>query len=245
MTRAFLMFFFAAVGCSGAGLEQQVTTTTHDGTIDANTGQTVAADGSHVLASLDDVCSAPVPAGYVNPTGAALTAAVPTGRAVLALLQPSYTGTYTPQGVPAGYTWNGSLTPSAITIGTAYAGGTITCSAVECSCDPPGPCGVDRCGGPFVTVAIDQTVQTADGVFDERVPSTVGSPNDNGEAYIEGEIPATALHGTYQISFGTPAEVKLSFEMHDVLFTNGSTPTIAGGVSETTSQISGGGGSID
>ena len=235
MKRFFLLACVAAVGCSGGGLDHFLA----DAGTNPDSAQSVQSDGSHTLASLSDVCTALPPSGYLNPTNKTFVAAVPTGADLLALMQPSYTGTYVPQGDPAGYVFTGSLAPTAITIGTQYSGGTISCGPVLCSCDPPGPCGVDRCSGPSLTVEITQTVQTADGVFNEVVPSTIASPEGDGRIDIHGQIPATQLHGSYPISFGTPEQVKLLFD----LYADGATIQ-SGLVGEMTTQISGGGGSI-
>jgi hypothetical protein len=220
------------MGCSSSALDgsDKNKTTTQN--------QTNAVDGAQTLSGLDDVCTAIPPAGYLNPMNQTFVAAIPTGRALLALLEPSYAGTYEPQGVPPGYSWNGSLAPTPVTIATHYDGGAVTCSQLQCSCDPPGPCGVDRCGGPYVTVAITQTVKTADGVFDETVPSTV-SPTITERVDIAGEIQATELHGTYEISFGAADQVKLGFGLIAV-----GTAIQSGAVDEIGSTISGGGGAI-
>jgi hypothetical protein len=198
------------------------------------------ANGNHAVAlGIHDICTAQPPPGYDNPTNMQFVASPATGTDLLALVAGPYTATYVPQGVPPGYTWNGSLAPTALTVDAHYSTGTVTCSELQCSCDPPGPCGVDRCSGPYVSVEVDGTFVTADGVFNEHVDTTVTSRNGDGAIELEGTLPATQLHGSYMISFGPAAQVSLDF---DARFSG--SQVLPGGISEVGPTISGGGGSI-
>lgn len=188
--------------------------------------------------TLDQPCVRDAPAGFLNPTGRTFTSTPATGQELLALLHPSYPATYVPQGVPAGYTWHGSLDPTAITIGTHYDGGAVSCGPVLCSCDPPGPCSVDRCQDPVLSVVIAQTYVTADGTFDEHVTGPVQS-SQSARISFSGELAATQLQGTYQVSFDRADRVTMAFGT-DVTGTS----VVAGGVVEAAPAITGGGGSF-
>jgi hypothetical protein len=230
MKALMVVLVVSALGCSDKGVYVGANP-------DAN-----GSDGYHAttLTSLNDTCTAPPPPGYLNPNNIQQFVASPaTGAGVLALLTGPHTATYRPQGVPQGYTWHGSLASTAIAIDAHYSTGMVTCSPLQCSCDPPGPCGLDRCSGPFVSVEVDGTFMTADGVFNEHVDSTLTARAGDGALDLEGILPATELHGTYMISFGTPSQVSLYF-----LARFAGQEVLPGDVSEVGPSISGGGGSI-
>jgi hypothetical protein len=174
----------------------------------------------------------------LNPDNKQFVASPATGADLLAMLAGPYTGTYVPQGVPPGYTWHGSLSPSALTANVEYAGGAAHCSGLLCSCDPPGPCSVDRCSGPVVSVDVTSTFVTTDGTFNEQVDATLSPESFTDVLDLEGTLPATALHGSYEISFGPASAVSLDFNAY---LSGGH---VTGDITEATSSITGGGGAI-
>jgi hypothetical protein len=98
---------------------------------------------------------------------------------------------------------------------------------------------VDRCAGPYVSVTVGATLATADGVFDEHLDAAVSAPNNDGTVEIDGSLPATQLHGTYEISFGAPDQVTLQLSGRFM-----GTQVLPGSIDEVGPTMSGGGGAI-
>lgn len=168
LARLALLAAFAALGCGAQG---------------------ALTEEPKTLASLDEQCVRDPPSGYENPTGKTFTSAVLTGRQLLSLVKPSYAGTFVPSASGA------ASTPLEVT--TSYSNGAVTCGPVQCSCDPPGPCSVDRCSAQSLSVAFDVTFHTSDGAFDESLAATATARQADGTVELSATLPVASLHGSY------------------------------------------------
>ncbi|MCL2448052.1 MAG: hypothetical protein FWD17_03800 [Polyangiaceae bacterium] len=165
-----------------------------------------------------------------------------TGQQLLDLVAPTYAAQFTPQGAPAGYTFSGSLAPTALTLTFTYTGGPAQCDPpLPNDCDIGDPdAGVTSCPCRLgnVVLPFDVTFQTADGAFNEQFVVSASLKTDFGESVIQWQatVPASQLHGTYPPIF-SPSET-IGFEG-----TLEPTGYDEGIVFEQTDQASGGGGS--
>jgi hypothetical protein len=224
MTKSLItcMILTASVGCSARDV------TVGNNMMGSGSGPG-SGSGSGSALGVNDTCTAQPPPSYLNPNNKQFVASPPTGADVLALLAGPYTGEYVP---------SGELSGSALTTGVQYNNGTVHCSALECSCDPPGPCSVDRCSGPYVSVDVEQRFMTADGTFNEHVASAISSPDNDGTVHFTGTLPATQLQGSFHLTLGPPSEVSLEFD--GVL----SGSHVTGNVDELAPTMTASGGSI-
>ena len=96
----------------------------------------------------------------------------PTGRQLLAFIHLPYAGTYTPPDKrPAMFPWNGSIAPSALTVGAEYKSGAILCTIDHYVCPGGGePWRVQF--PPMISVDLDVTFKTADGLLNEALTAT-------------------------------------------------------------------------
>jgi hypothetical protein len=181
---------------------------------------------------------------YVPPSPYAITSldeacdSGPTPRQVLDSVKSPYAGTYTseprPPGVPP---WTGPTAPSALSLTATYTGGKIICTPVSRgSCPNNAPCAV-ALRQPTLSLELDLTFKTADGVFDEHFVGTVTSGDGALSPSLSADLPATAIRGSYPVSAGARADVHLSFgaQFAGVNLSNGI-------ISEMTSTSSYGGG---
>jgi hypothetical protein len=140
-----------------------------------------AAPRSIQLGSLSDVCEG----------NAALT-----GQRVLAMLQPTYSATFTP---------NGAGATSAFALAFAYNSGAITCHPAQSSIEVDMPASLD--------LAVHASAATSDGLFDESFDATVtisaGLPS---LLSFDGQVLIADLHGTF-----TPT-ISGTWNVHDVDF---------------------------
>jgi hypothetical protein len=163
-------------------------------------GATITGDGSaddggpYVLPDLDTACGGG-----------------PTGKQLLGFIQLPYSGTFAPPTKRAAmYPWNGPTTSSALTVTAEYKGGVIVCTIDHYMCPGGGvPCRVMM--PPTVTVDLNVTFKTADGVLDEALTATARYQPDITNVSFRGELPATKIGGTYPIVTGTKEQVKLVF----------------------------------
>lgn len=133
------------------------------------------------LASLSDVCEG-------NP---ALT-----GQHVLAIMQPSYSATFTP---------NGPGATSALALGFGYQGGAITCHPAQNNIEVSMPASLD--------LAVHASVSTSDGVFNESFAATVTlSAGLTTLLAFDGQVLIADLHGTFAPAIGG------TWNVHDVDF---------------------------
>jgi hypothetical protein len=149
------------------------------------------------LATLDTPCG--------SPTG-------PTGRQLLAVIGSPYVGTYTPYTPrPSDYPSTAPTAPTAVTIELTYKGTSPYCKLDDFVCCPGCPCRAPL--PPSVTIDLDVTFKTADGVFAETFTATATYPGPGasgaGWSYF---LPGTAIRGTFPVALGTPAQVNLSFD---------------------------------
>ncbi|HEX8796744.1 MAG TPA: hypothetical protein VF765_37590 [Polyangiaceae bacterium] len=159
-----------------------------------------------------------------------------TARQLLAQVASPYASQFNPNGAPQGYTWSGSLTPSALTLTLAYSGAPVLCNPPRPpDCDPPGPCSPCGVGTGIVSVPLDVTFTTADGAFDERFDG-IATYVPGGHVEWQASLPASQIHGTYPPMF-SPSE---TFMFDGAV---GGATWDEGAVSECTSHICGGGGS--
>ena len=170
-----------------------------------------------------------------------------TGRELLAQVAPTYASTFRPSGPPsgyfdAGYTWSGSLTPTALALTFTYSGGPVECSPPPPpDCDPPGgdsgftcsPCGL---GTGILSLPLDVTFQTADGAFDEQFVATATSYGPGFQVEWVGSLPATQLHGTYPPIFSPNETVYFEGQLDGPSDDNGIVDELV------PNKISGGGG---
>jgi hypothetical protein len=135
----------------------------------------------------------------------------PTGRQLLAFIHLPYDGTYTPPSVRAPeYPWNGPTAPSPLTVGAEFKTGTILCTIDHYVCPGGGvPCRLQM--PPMVSVELDVTFKTADGVFDEAFTATASYSTNRTSVLVQAELPATQIRGSYPIIAGSRDQVKLVF----------------------------------
>jgi hypothetical protein len=135
----------------------------------------------------------------------------PTGKQLLGFIHLPYTGTFSPPTKRASmYPWNGPTTPSALTVGAEYKGGAILCMIDHYVCPGGGvPCRVQQ--PPTVTVELNVTFKSANGVFDEALTAVARYEPGITNVSFQGELPATKIGGTYSIVTGTKEQVKLVF----------------------------------
>lgn len=133
------------------------------------------------LGSLSDVCVG----------NAALT-----GQHILAIVQPSYSSTFTP---------NGAGATSALALSFAYNAGAITCHPAQSNIEVSTPASLD--------LAMNAHISTSDGMFDESFAATVtmsaGLPT---LLAFDGQVLIADLHGTF-----VPA-IAGTWNVHDVDF---------------------------
>ena len=148
------------------------------------------------LATLDTPCG--------SPTG-------PTGRQLLALIGP-YVGTYTPYTPrPSDYPSTAPTAPTAVTVDLTYTGKSPYCKLDDFVCCPGCPCRAPL--PPSVTIELNVTFKTADGVLDESFTTTaVYSGPGAGGASWSSSLPGTAIRGTFPVALGAPAQVSLGFD---------------------------------
>jgi hypothetical protein len=220
VTLAATLWLGAALGCGGddaasgaqsgaSGSSQSGTgggggsggsISTQGGSNSTGTGGSSASDsgaddgGPYVLADLDTACGGG-----------------PTGKQLLGFIHVPYTGTFSPPTKRASmYPWNGPTTPSALTAVAEYKGGTILCTIDHYMCPGGGvPCRVKL--PPTITVDLNVTFKTADGVLDESLTATARYESDVTNVSFRGELPATKIGGSYPIVTGTKDQVKLVF----------------------------------
>jgi hypothetical protein len=149
------------------------------------------------LATLDTPCG--------SPTG-------PTGRQLLALIGSPYVGTYTPYTPrPSDYPSTAPTAPTAVTVDLTYTGKPPYCKLDDFVCCPGCPCRAPL--PPSVTIDLNVTFKTADGVLDESFTATaVYSGPGAGGAGWSYSLPGTAIRGTFPVALGTPAQVSLGFD---------------------------------
>ncbi len=149
------------------------------------------------LATLDTPCG--------SPTG-------PTGRQLLALIGSPYVGTYTPYTPrPSDYPSTAPTAPTAVTVDLTYSGKSPYCKLDDLVCCPGCPCRAPL--PPSVTIDLNVTFKTADGVLDESFTTTaVYSGPGAGGAGWSSSLPGTAIRGTFPVALGTPAQVSLGFD---------------------------------
>jgi len=155
---------------------------------DASPGDASSSNSTYTLASLDTSC------GSITP------------NQLIALVQSSYTSTYTPGTTAAGYTSKNPTTASALTVGATYTNGALTCTPGVCACDPPGPC--DPCNAPpTISVGLAVTFKTADGVFNEQF--TAAATAFSGDARVEwqGTVLAPDIKGTFVPTYDPSEQV--------------------------------------
>jgi hypothetical protein len=134
----------------------------------------------------------------------------PTGKQLLALIHLPYAGTFTPPKRAAEYPWNGPMTPSALTVGAEYKSGAILCTVDHYVCPGGGvPCRVQM--PPTISVDLDVTFKTADGVLNEAFTATVHYASNISSVGFQADLPASKIVGTYPIVTGTKEQVKLVF----------------------------------
>jgi hypothetical protein len=63
----------------------------------------------------------------------------------------------------------------------------------------------------MVSVGLDVTFKTADGVLDEAFTATASYSGDRTSVLVQADLPATRIGGTYPIVAGTRDQVKLVF----------------------------------
>jgi hypothetical protein len=134
----------------------------------------------------------------------------PTGRQLLAFIHLPYDGTYTPPSVRAPeYPWNGPTAPSPLTVGAEFNGGTILCTIDHFVCPPGAPCRAPI--PPTISLQLDVTFKTADGVFDEALTATATYSTNRTSVLVQAELPATQIRGSYPVVAGSRDQVKLVF----------------------------------
>jgi len=134
-----------------------------------------------------------------------------TGRQLLGFIHAPYTGTFTPPDTRSGmYPWNGPTTSSALTVGAEYRSGAILCTVDHYKCPGGGvPCRVQI--PPTVSVDLDVTFKTADGVLNEAFTATARYVSNSTSVGLQADLPAAKIAGTYPIVTGTRDQVKLAF----------------------------------
>jgi hypothetical protein len=149
------------------------------------------------LATLDTPCG--------SPTG-------PTGRQLLALIGSPYVGTYTPYTPrPSDDPSSAPTAPTAVTVDLTYTGKSPYCKLDDFVCCPGCPCRAPL--PPSVTIDLNVTFKTADGVLDESFTATaVYSGPGAGGAGWSYSLPGTSIRGTFPVALGTPAQVSLGFD---------------------------------
>jgi len=135
----------------------------------------------------------------------------PTGRQLLGFIHLPYAGTYSPPDKRAAmFPWNGSTAPSALTIGAEYKSGAILCTIDHYVCPGGGvPCRVQF--PPTISVDLDVTFKTADGVLNEALTATAHYSSNITAMNFQADLPATKIAGTYPIVTGSRDQVKLVF----------------------------------
>lgn len=157
-------------------------------------------NGSTPLSSLDEDCDH---TGY-------------TGRQLLALLTPSYASEYAPTD-PNSDTIDPSwfaAHETALTVTPAWHGGAVGCTAPMTLC-PPGTQGCFQTG-PTISVALSIAFVTADGTFDEQLDAMASWTAGDGLVSWNALLPATSVHGSYEVwsgadALGPASEVSLYF----------------------------------
>ena len=135
----------------------------------------------------------------------------PTGRDLLAFIHLPYAGTFTPPNKrPAMFPWNGSTVPSALTVGVEYNSGAILCTIDDYVCPGGGvPCRVQF--PPKISVDLEVTFKTADGLLNESLTATAQYSSNISSMNLRADLPATKIAGTYPIVTGSRDQVKLVF----------------------------------
>jgi hypothetical protein len=178
-----------------------------DGTDSSSGGSTgdaaVAPDAGSADANPFPLATLDTPCG--GPTG-------PTGRQLLALIGSPYVGTYTPYTPrPSDYPSTAPTAPTAVTVDLTYAGKSPYCKLDDFVCCPGCPCRAPL--PPSVSIDLDVTFKTADGVLDESFTATAvySGPATSGAGWSY-SLPGTAIRGTFPVALGTPAQVNLNFD---------------------------------
>jgi hypothetical protein len=120
----------------------------------------------------------------------------PTGRQLMAYVESSYAGMYTP---PPSHP---TASPTPLTITAHYNGGAIECTPAPpfnccsgCPCRTPPP--------PSVHVDLDVGFKTADGTFNESFVGTATFEPDVFEVMWTATLPKAMVRGTYSFSAGS------------------------------------------
>jgi len=185
----------AGVGTGSGGSAQAGSLNTggdHQSNLDA--GATADDGGPFSLPDLDTACDGG-----------------PTGRQLLGFIHLPYAGTFTPPDKRAAmFPWNGPTLPSALTVGAEYKSGAILCTIDHYVCPGGGvPCRVKF--PPTISVDLDVTFKTADGVLNEAFTATAQYSSSISSMHFQADLPATKIAGTYPVVTGTRDLVKLVF----------------------------------